>query len=323
MEAALNGLGTTINSITGKVNAIKQRSTAYKQQIRTKLLEVVQQLQNLQNNQAFRDILQTKNQLDAARAELARKTQELQGVNQQLATATQQARELQDNLQRVTNELQQKNQELANLQQQNQTLNNEKNQLTQQVQELTREKTVIENQLRELQAQQEGLAQRLGEINGLLAQQIENIDTLANELPDNDFNEEFSSISNNIQAIINLINNPDQNRPPGDAQTYADVARRVNQGEIGRNSFNRQPGQRYDRGYNGGKKTKRNKKYSRMTKRRRQNGGYTYSAESANLKKHSSVVSDTYSNSSSKSRSKSRNRNKSKYRHKTSQSQTL
>ena len=73
---ALNTLGTTINTITTKVNEGKDTAKAYKAQIIAKLAEVVKQLESLKTNSNLTALPQFRQQLQASQTDLQTKTEE-------------------------------------------------------------------------------------------------------------------------------------------------------------------------------------------------------------------------------------------------------
>lgn len=218
LNDALNGLGTTIDSITQKVETGKQKVKAYKEEIVQKLSEVIKQLEKLKENQNIKDIpkiqgqllnsneaLQktteslnlTKKQLDESNAKLENLQQTLDGVNTQLANVTAELAKKQEELGSATDGLKEKDATI-------QSLNEEMARLQQQ-------KAEAEKQVGEAQGEVTSLIDRIGQINQTLVKQIELIDTIAGELGNNeDVMQGFAAISRNIEAIVNLINNPDR-----------------------------------------------------------------------------------------------------------------
>jgi predicted nucleic acid-binding Zn-ribbon protein len=192
----------TINSISGKVDAVKAQATGYKQSIQARLNQINETIQTLLKDPMYSklaNIQQTQQQLQAAQQELQTAQQELQTAQQQLQESTEQVQQLQQQLDEVNKQIDDLKKELANAQSENGNLKTQNEELTAQKEQLTED-------LRVLQEQQSTFVEQIAAINDALAVQIQKIDALSNELPDNDFSEQFTSISNNIAAIIRLIN---------------------------------------------------------------------------------------------------------------------
>jgi DNA repair exonuclease SbcCD ATPase subunit len=220
LNKALSGLGTTIQSITGKVEAGKTRVREYKSQIITKLKEVVQQLNYLKENSNLKDLPQLRKQLQNSQAALQQKTEELNQTKTNLDEANRNLEELRQNLDSINRQLAEKDKQIADLTTSGNQKDKEIQELDAQFRELDKEKTEIERKLESAQQQTNSLVERIGQINATLANQIELIDTIVSELGNLDSNTDdvavqFKAVGDNINAIINMINNPSQ----GGAQT--------------------------------------------------------------------------------------------------------
>ena len=137
------------------------------------------------------------------------------------------------------------------------------------MQQLTNAKNEIENNLRAKTSEMNNIVQQLAQINSSLVQQIELINTVADELGDidnSDVGNQFQAIGSNIQAIVNMIN-----------------------GSTGRTVGGRR------------RKTCRHKSCRKRSCKRHMKGGYVYSSNKE-LDKSSTVVSGSASNSKTKKR---------------------
>lgn len=213
LNDALTQLGSTINSITGKVEENKKRVKDYKTQVIAKLGQVVQQLTELKNSSGLRSIPQLKQQLQQTQTELQTKTSELESTKTELANATRNLQDLQNKLQDLNRQIQDKNTQIEQLTNNKQQLNQQVEQLNQQLQQLNKDKVAAEQNLAAAQQQIDSLVQRIGQINTTLGGQIQLIDSIVNEMGslDNNGDEvalQFQAVSDNIMAIMNMINNP-------------------------------------------------------------------------------------------------------------------
>jgi chromosome segregation ATPase len=289
MEQALGQLGSTISTINAKVETIRQKSSNYKKNIGSKLQQVLSQLQALRNNPKIANIQQTQQMLAQTQAELTKKTQELEQSNTKLTEVSNNLQMCQNQLQTVSKELEQRRQELANAQNA-QSQNQEKiKTLEEQITQLTSEKTDLEDEFKSIQLEQNDLINKIAQINSLLVQQISTIDSLANELPDNDFSQEFKSIGDNIQAVVNLLNSSNPG-PSNNTNGQGTGKKQVLYSNVSQ------------RGIYGGKRRNKTKKHiskRRITNKKYKNykktikGGYTYGKEDNSLRKSSYLVSSS------------------------------
>lgn len=202
LNDALSGLGATIQTINDKVESGKQRVKAYKQDIVQKLKEVIERLKELEANSKLKIDPGLKENLEKTRDELNQKNIELQASNLKLT-------ELQNQLDSINSELANKNQQLSELESSNQSKDGTIQQLNDEKAALTQQKADIEKQFNDAQTEVNSLIGRIADINNTLVKQIELIDTIAGELDDNtEVANGFKAIADNIQAIMNMINNP-------------------------------------------------------------------------------------------------------------------
>lgn len=215
LNQALSGLGTTIQSITGKVDAGKTKVREYKIQIITKLKEVIQQLNSLKDNSNFKALPQLRKQLQDSQLALQKKTEELDTTKLNLDKANKELEELRKNIALINDEIEKKNKQIKDLTNSIGEKDNEISELNGQIKELNEKKKDAESQLSSAQKETDSLIQKIGNINATLGTQIELIDTIANELGDlgsdsDDVAIQFKAVGDNIMAIMNMINNPSQ-----------------------------------------------------------------------------------------------------------------
>jgi ABC-type transporter Mla subunit MlaD len=222
LNQALAGLGTTINSITNKVEAGKERVRAYKSQIIAKLGEVVQQLNALKDNNILKSIPQLRKQLQDSQTALQQKTQELDQTKGLLDDCNRKLAEIQQNIEQINRQLQEKTNQITELTNSGKQKDKAIQELDEQVRELDRQKQEAERNLASAQQQNNSLVERIGQINATLGNQIELINTIVAELGDldnanDDVALQFKAVGDNIMAIMNMLNNPGQ----GGAETVA------------------------------------------------------------------------------------------------------
>lgn len=215
LNQALSGLSTTIQSITGKVEAGKNRVREYKLQIITRLKQVVEQLNSLKENNNLKALPELRKQLKDSQVSLQQKTEELNQTKTNLDEANRNLEMLRQNLDSINRQLVEKNKEISELTSAGNQQNKAIQDLDAQVKELNKEKMEIKRNLESLQQQSNSLVERIGQINATLANQIQLIDSIVNELGnlDSDTDDvaiQFKAVGDNITAIINMINNPSQ-----------------------------------------------------------------------------------------------------------------
>lgn len=226
LNVALAELGTTIGTITGKVEAGKQRVREYKGQIIAKLGEVIQQLNTLRTNNNLSGIPELKQQLQASQNALQEKTQLLNDTQKSLDEANTNLRDLQARMTDIDREMATKTAEIERLMAEGGQKDASIQDLNNQIQELTKQKADIEGQYANAQQQSNSLIQKIGQINTTLARQIDLIDTIVAELGnlDNASDEvamQFKAVGDNIMAIMNMLN---ENAPAAAAPAPAAAA---------------------------------------------------------------------------------------------------
>jgi DNA repair exonuclease SbcCD ATPase subunit len=213
LNQALAGLGTTINTITDKVEAGKTRVREYKAQIIAKLREVVEQLNSLKANNNLKALPQLRKQLQDSQASLQQKTEELDQTKGQLVEANQNLQQLQQNLDQINRQIEEKNQQITDLTNSGNQKDKAIQELDAQVRELDKQKEEAEKNLASAQQQIDSIIQKIGELNTKLVSQIQLIDTIANELGDinnGDVSEEFRAVTDNIKIIVDMLNSAGQ-----------------------------------------------------------------------------------------------------------------
>jgi DNA repair exonuclease SbcCD ATPase subunit len=213
LNQALAGLGTTINTITDKVEAGKTRVREYKAQIIAKLREVVEQLNSLKSNNNLKALPQLRKQLQDSQAALQQKTDELDQTKGQLNEANQNLQQLQQNLDQINRQIEEKNQQITDLTNSGNQKDKAIQELNAQVRELDKQKEEAEKNLVSAQQQIDSIIQKIGQLNTALVNQIQLIDTIANELGDldnGDVAEQFRTVTDNIKAIVDMLNSAGQ-----------------------------------------------------------------------------------------------------------------
>jgi SMC interacting uncharacterized protein involved in chromosome segregation len=294
MDAALNQLGQTIGQINSKVGHERERAKVFKTSITEMLRDLIEKITALKNNPGLTNGTKLKEELSSVRNELNQKKQELEQSKDALQNVTNKVRDLENRLQGISAELENKNRELGNSQTALNEKNGENQRLTGDIQKLNQTITDTQNELTTARSEMDSLVLKIGTMNGELAQQINSIDTIANEIGDgSDVSAQFRQIGDNITEIINMINGSGPG--PGPTIQRQDSTTAVTQPGFEENVTNA----RAD--YLGGRKRRRTMK-RRAKKSMR--GGYVYKTNKS-LDSSSSVIS-------SSSSSKKNNRSKSK-----------
>ncbi len=290
MDAALNQLGQTIGQINSKVGHERERAKEFKTSITEMLRDLIEKITALKNNPGLINGTRLKEELSSVRNELNQKKQELDQSKDHLQTVTNKVRDLENRLQGITSELETKNRELGNSQNALNAKNEENQRLTGDIQKLNQTISATQNELTAARSEMDSLVLKIGTMNGELAQQINSIDSIANEMGDGtDISSQFRQIGDNITEILNMINGSG----PGPTIQRQGDSRTVRHPGYEENVTNA----RVD--YLGGKKRRRTMK-RRAKKSMR--GGYIYKTNKS-LESSSSVIS-----SSSKSKSKSKSK---------------
>jgi chromosome segregation ATPase len=293
---ALEMLGTTIGTISTKVEASKTKVQAYKAKIITKLNEINKVIDNLKRSPRLTALPEFRQRLQASQAALQKKTEELDLTKGQLDDANRNLEQSQQNMTRINQELETVNQQLAELTAEKADLTTQKADLTTQKADLTTQKEAAERGLAAAREETSNIVGKIGVINDRLVQQIKFIDTIVNGLGDlddvaDDVAIQFKAVGDNIAAIMDMINSSDPDS----------ISSRTR-------SKDKQ---------SGGRKTMKKKhRKTRNLAKKNLKGGYVYSS-SKDLDKASSIISASSKsilNSKSKSKSKS---NSSKKAHKT------
>ena len=219
LNQAIAGLGTTIQSITGKVEAGKNRVRQYKAQIIAKLGEVVLQLNALKDNNNLQALPQLRRQLQDSQTALQQKTEELDVAQGALTDSNNALQQLRQQIDQINRELQDKTAQLDQLTQSGQGQRDALANLEQEMNALTLQKAEAERLLAIAQQQTNSIVERIGQINATLGNQIQLIDTIAAELGDldganDDVALQFKAVGDNIMVIMNMLNN---SAPPGPA----------------------------------------------------------------------------------------------------------
>ena len=291
MDAALNQLGQTIGQINSKVGHERERAKVFKTSITEMLRDLIEKITALKNNPGLTNGTRLKEELSSVRNELNQKKQELDQSKDALQNVTNKVRDLENRLQGITSELETKNRELGN----SQTALNEKNEanqrLTGDIQKLNQTISDTQNELTAARTEMDSLVLKIGTMNGELAQQINSIDTIANEMGDgSDVTAQFRQIGDNITDIINMINGSG----PGPTIQRQGESRTVRQPGFETNVNNTVD-------YFGGKKRRRTMKKRHRKTKKNMRGGYVYKTNKS-LDSSSSVVSGRSKSKSKKCR---------------------
>lgn len=288
INEVLEELGNKINSIEGKVNIGRQQVTAHKKDIIDRLKGVVNSLSQIQDNPTLKEIpalrgkLSESNRLlDEKTKELAKKTQELETMKNMITQQQQELKRLNDKIDEINVELNEAKADIANAKSETDKVKKEKedaiDNLTKQLNDFKQQKEVVEKQLANAQGELGTLADRIATINANLQKQIDMISTITSELNiDEPINEQFQNITDNIAAIMLMLQSNDTNIDSSTSSNYV-------QGKTS---------------YLGGKSRRKTiKRRSRKSRKIKQKGGYVYSS-SKELDKASSVIRDTSKKSS-------------------------
>ena len=219
MEEAFNTLGRTVDSIATKITTGKQAAALYKSKIMTELQKLMERIEQLKIDAANSPVPQLRQELQDSRQNLAAKTAELVASNSNLDELNSKISELTAQLQSKENEINAANRELenlTNLQNENAASQEDNNrqdaalaELQAQMQTLRTEKVELDQKLLASQQELGNFVQRIGEINTRLAGEIDKINTILDEFGDgSDVSDQIEAIGTNLQAIINVINNP-------------------------------------------------------------------------------------------------------------------
>ena len=224
LNQALSNLETTIGSINTKVEANKGLARAYKAKIIEKLKNLNKTIDELKANNNLKSIPQLRQQLEESQTKLGDATKELEDTKTNLADATRYLQESQQKIQQLNSEIENLNVQVQELQNTNQQKTDEIASLNQTLAHLTEQKNSAERNLAAKQQEIDQYIERLATINTTLASQIGLIDTIVGELGDLDsrndeVSQQFQAVSDNIMAIMNMVNNPNSNNnyPPAAA----------------------------------------------------------------------------------------------------------
>ena len=232
LNQALVGLGKTINTITDKVEAGKTRVREYKTQIIVKLREVVEQLNSLKDNNNLKALPQLRKQLQDSQASLQQKTEELDQTKGQLNQANQNLQQLQENINEINKQIEEKNQQITDLTNSGKEKDKAIQELDAQVRELDKQKEEAEKNLVSAQQQIDAIIQKIGQLNTALVNQIELIDTIANELgnlDNGDVSEQFKQVTDNIKLIVDMLNSTGsgETEPPNPPPPDYDIEQNI------------------------------------------------------------------------------------------------
>ena len=294
MDAALNQLGQTIGQINSKVGNQRERAKAFKTSITEMLRDLIEKITALKNNPGLTNGTKLKAELSSVRNELNQKKQELDQSKDALQNVTTKVRDLENRLQGISSELENKNRELGASQTSLNEKNAENQRLTGDIQKLNQTISATQNELTTARSEMDSLVLKIGTMNGELAQQIDSIDSIANEMGDGtDVSAQFRQIGDNITEILNMINGSG----PGPTIQRQGDSRTVRQPGFEENVENA----RTD--YLGGRKRRRTMKRGTMKRRTKKSmrGGYIYKSNKS-LDSSSSVISSSSKSNRSKSK---------------------
>jgi predicted nucleic acid-binding Zn-ribbon protein len=171
-------------------------------------------IEGIKNNTKWQDIANLRQQLQ----QLQQLPQQLQEKQNELDKAKATIQDLQSQIQGFNNQIQAKNDQIQKLLQDSENKEKQIKDIQQQIQQLTDDKKALEDNLNAKTNEVNGLANNIQMITGSLAKQIENINQIADQLGDLDngeIGEEFGIITQNITAIIELL----EGRRSGGAET--------------------------------------------------------------------------------------------------------
>ena len=234
LNEALSTLDATIESINNKVQLGIGKSQKYRQDIIVRLGSVVQELDKLKKNEFFQSVAKLKGDLGKANSDLKERTSQLAQTKSDLDTANNSIETLRKQIDDINSQLKIKNDELQRAQEiltaeQKKSADKDKTieDLNKQIEVLNAEKNEAIRNLNTAQTEINSLIDRLTQINRSLIQKIEMIDRITQSLDmdnDKDVSTAFKAISDNIQAIMIMINNPSTSAPRATASTPFDLS---------------------------------------------------------------------------------------------------
>jgi predicted nucleic acid-binding Zn-ribbon protein len=223
LNEALSTLDATIESINNKVQLGIGKSQKYRQDIIDRLGLIVQELEKLKKNDFFQSVAKLKGELGKANSDLKDRTSQLAQTKSELDAANNLIEALRKQVDDINSQLKIKNDELQRAQEiltaeQKKTADKDKTieDLNKQIEVLNAEKNEAIRNLNAAQTEINSLIDRLTQINRALIQKIEMIDRITQSLDmdnDKDVSTAFKAISDNIQAIMFMINNPSTSAP--------------------------------------------------------------------------------------------------------------
>jgi DNA repair exonuclease SbcCD ATPase subunit len=201
----LQTIRTTISSIKDKVDQQKAKANGIKAGIIGKLQEIQKQIAQITNTSQA--IAQLKKDLNDARQQIVAKDGEIAQLKSDIEGLRRQVQELTDEKTQIQAQIQQLQDEIERLKRDGQAKDNLIREKTEQLNALQEQKTQVDNQLATLNRQVAELVNKLTEINTLLSNQINLIDTIFSDYEQGEkIDDQLSAVAANLQLIIDQVN---------------------------------------------------------------------------------------------------------------------
>lgn len=224
LRPALQGLGDQINQIETRVAEQRDAARASKQVLIDKLGELITQIEGLRQNGNLQNISRIRQQFNETQSQLVERTNELTETQTRLTETTEQLNNTNTNIQELRQQIQQLTAERDNLAAGNTGKDEQITQLNGQIQELTQQVEELNGQREASEQQITNLVNLIEQINGSLQRQLQNMAEANNELQsitnNDEVNELFNRITENIRLITQLIN---EENPQGQGPVFPQV----------------------------------------------------------------------------------------------------
>jgi len=184
---SLNALKDTLNTSNEKVSSFRKQNSDFKKKLLDKINSVILQIQELAKNPNIQNIQNIQSSMVDTKKQLSDTQNELKIANEKLLENQKTITDLQNQQQVLQDKLQ--------------SSGDDNGKVSSQLKDL-------QDQLKQSQDSQNGIIQTIAQVNGVLAQQVQNIDELVND--SNGYNEEYErqidDITKNLQSVVNLLN---------------------------------------------------------------------------------------------------------------------
>jgi predicted nucleic acid-binding Zn-ribbon protein len=204
LEQAIQTLGDTIGSITGKVQEEKSSFAIIKKNIITQIQSLSEKIAELRNKLQF--VPRLKQQLDKCNEELRQKDAELQQANNIINKANEEISNIRSQVAEFNNMIQEKQNEINNLNNANNENQRKIQELNNIINDLNNRKQQAESELARLHGEVTTIVDSLNRLNARLTDQIKSINTIVAEFQSgDDISSLLTEMGRNIQQIINEL----------------------------------------------------------------------------------------------------------------------